>query len=365
MLISANSILENGSGILSEIFRKAFPGTKYTAEVAKRRFLQMPLVTILVGDPSSGRSLTYLIESQHGTNYQTIQNLLSSRIKEKNISGLTKEVLKGILSMARSDRERELLRYTAFISGNYTQTSARRTLGLESMNRRVLKVENSIEEAKAIRESIEQMALDEVRSIIPLHDSDPDSDTELTITPEITSDVEQHLLDVLKISNFNWFEFVCQIKAAQFETSPVKVFYSNLRNFGLSEREVNLTEQSHSAFEKDEQLYAHSRMKMERLINGDIVTDSESDDPELYNKDQEKALRKRVEAIKTSAKRQAAKRIANKKYLQRTYSHPAQNIITKFPDIGNTIEKFVQECNVGADAWRRTGILTFDGNIKV
>ncbi len=118
--------------------------------------------------------------------------------------------------MARSDRERELLRYTA---GNYT---ARRTLGLESMNRRVLKVENSIE---AIRESIEQMA---VRSIIPLHDSDPDSDTELTITPEITSDVEQHLLDVLKISNFNWFEFVCQIEAAQFETSPVKVFYSNL-----------------------------------------------------------------------------------------------------------------------------------------
>ncbi len=83
LLISANSILENGSGILSEIFRKAFPGTKYTAEVAKRRFLQMPLVTILVGDPSSGRSLTYLIESQHGTNYQTIQNLLSSRIKEK------------------------------------------------------------------------------------------------------------------------------------------------------------------------------------------------------------------------------------------------------------------------------------------
>ena len=25
----------------------------------------------------------------------------------------------------------------------------------------------------------------------------------------------------------------------------------------------------------------------------------------------------------------------------------------------------MQECNVGADAWRRTGILTFDGNIKV
>ena len=33
------------------------------------------------------------------------------------------------------------------------------------------------------------------------------------------------------------------------------------------------------------------------------------------------------------------------------------------PDIGATIENFVQEY-VGADAWR-TGILTFDGNVKV
>ena len=31
----------------------------------------------------------------------------------------------------------------------------------------------------------------------------------------------------------------------------------------------------------------------------------------------------------------------------------------------NNCEKFVEECNVGADAWRRTGLLTFDGNVKV
>ena len=37
----------------------------------------------------------------------------------------------------------------------------------------------------------------------------------------------------------------------------------------------------------------------------------------------------------------------------------------KFPDIGKSIEDFVSECNVGADAWRRTGVLTFDGNLRV
>jgi hypothetical protein len=35
------------------------------------------------------------------------------------------------------------------------------------------------------------------------------------------------------------------------------------------------------------------------------------------------------------------------------------------PNIGKEIEKFVQESGVGADAWRRTGVLTFDGNRKV
>ena len=33
-------------------------------------------------------------------------------------------------------------------------------------------------------------------------------------------------------------------------------------------------------------------------------------------------------------------------------------------DIGNVIEEYVKDNNnVGADCWRRTGVLTFDGNI--
>lgn len=35
-----------------------------------------------------------------------------------------------------------------------------------------------------------------------------------------------------------------------------------------------------------------------------------------------------------------------------------------FLDIGETIEEFVQDHQVGADAWR-TGVLTFDGNSKL
>jgi len=35
------------------------------------------------------------------------------------------------------------------------------------------------------------------------------------------------------------------------------------------------------------------------------------------------------------------------------------------PDIGKSIEAYVQDRNVGADVWRPTGVLTFDGNVKL
>ena len=40
-------------------------------------------------------------------------------------------------------------------------------------------------------------------------------------------------------------------------------------------------------------------------------------------------------------------------------------ILADYPDIGKEIEDFVSARSVGADAWRRTGVLTFDGNKQV
>ena len=40
-------------------------------------------------------------------------------------------------------------------------------------------------------------------------------------------------------------------------------------------------------------------------------------------------------------------------------------ILAKCSDIGKVIEDFVSASNVGADAWRQTGVLTFDGNTRL
>ena len=46
-------------------------------------------------------------------------------------------------------------------------------------------------------------------------------------------------------------------------------------------------------------------------------------------------------------------------------SNRTSKLLQDCPNIGAVIESFVQDNNVGADAWRRTGVLTFDGNTKL
>lgn len=375
LLTVAQQVVDNGHAVMSASFQNAFPKVKYSAEVARRRLLQMPLVSIVVGNPSTGTSLTFLLESQISVDYEAIQQLLTSHLKAKQQSSITKAALKEILSMAQSSREKELIRYTAFVSGNFTQTSARKVLGLEDMNQRVREVEKCIQEARDIRESIEEMAQEEVRSLhFEWSDSEEDSDASDSERSEdvlLTDVVEDRLVQLLRSSDFNWFEFVSQAETTVLDAecgsyeNLLQKFYCSLSKYGFTEREVRLIKQSYLAFKNDKEQYAYHRKKMERIINEEIMTDSESDNPDLYNKDQQEVLRKKIAAITRSAKRRAAKRIASRKYLQRSQSRRVRSITTQYPDIGTAIENFVQECNVGADAWRRTGVLTFDGNVKV
>ncbi len=76
-------------------------------------------------------------------------------------------------------------------------------------------------------------------------------------------------------------------------------------------------------------------------------------------------LIKKIESIKRKRRRDLKKKVENERILKRKRSRNVGKILKECPNIGKEIEKFVQESGVGADAWRRTGVLTFDGNRKV
>lgn len=101
------------------------------------------------------------------------------------------------------------------------------------------------------------------------------------------------------------------------------------------------------------------------VLNDLIVTDSESDNPEYYvnitslvDERTKKIVERKQRALKRKPRRQKAKAIASQNFLSRKISKRIGRILDKFPDIGKTIESFVTDSNVGADAWRRTGVLT-------
>jgi len=70
-----------------------------------------------------------------------VYKLLMSQKDSSDPKNISKYVLKDILSLAQSRRERELICYTAVVSGHHSQTSAKKHLGLHNMSQRILDVE--------------------------------------------------------------------------------------------------------------------------------------------------------------------------------------------------------------------------------
>ena len=76
-------------------------------------------------------------------------------------------------------------------------------------------------------------------------------------------------------------------------------------------------------------------------------------------------VKRKLVSIRTRARRLKSKLMAQRRFLQRNVRERVNKVVQECPNIGEVIEKFVQDCSVGADAWRRTGVLTFDGNVKL
>ena len=59
-----------------------------------------------------------------------------------------------------------------------------------------------------------------------------------------------------------------------------------------------------------------------------------------------------------------AREVTKTALLKRKVPKAVSITVMKFPNIGKEIESFAKQNHVGADAWRRTGVLTFSGNTK-
>lgn len=137
----------------------------------------------------------------------------------------------------------------------------------------------------------------------------------------------------------------------------------NLASYELDPQCIKLAVQSHRAYiAASNDLYEEDRTC--RSLNGEIVSDSESSDDEICHENKLQVLKKKL-TLKRQIKRLKSKAIAKSRFLSRKITKKTSKILTECPNIGNVIEEYVKDHNVGADAWRRTGVLIFDGNASI
>ena len=160
LLSVAQKVIENGFVQLSQTFMSGFPRVAYHSHSAKRCLLQLPLVAIRVGQPQSGLSEIYLFEHFPNVNYQQFLRLLNAFHLENSTKKLSmsKQQLQSVLSIARSDREQECIRYMAVVASGLSAIRARKHFGFEGVSEKAKGVENVIQEIEEIRSSYESIA---------------------------------------------------------------------------------------------------------------------------------------------------------------------------------------------------------------
>ena len=156
-------------------------------------------------------------------------------------------------------------------------------------------------------------------------------------------------------------------KQSEVVENVLSMFVENLPQLHFSNDERPLIDHSRQAYSIKE----HLKEKEADVDDGLIVSESDGEtmndlfevnDP-LHTKGISCILKRR-KGVRRKAKRVIATRIAER-FLQKRRSKKIGTIQKQFPDIGNVIEEFVRKQGVGADSWRRTGVLTFDGNRRV
>lgn len=378
MIKAAEIVIQEGIVTLSSVFKAVFPNVTYQSHNAKSRLLAMPVVAIcLIGE-------LYLLEKNDNFDYSALLRFFNKQLSQSTAkSGISRNELKQLLSIAQSERERECVKYAVYKASSITPSQARRQFGLENMKMRALHVEECIQKAQEIREAVEELAADQDKAML---DAFGACGTELGILEhedfssegsdiDASDMIEQStsalpddacLIDLLRSSEFNWFNFVDRVENSDSDMDGglLNEFFLRLPKMELTETSLHKTVQSHRAFmaaRRD----TYEQDKLARSVNGEIVTESESSCDELANETKQLIIKRKRLSIKRRARRLKTRLLAEQRFLQRRLTKKTSKILTECPNIGHVVEEFVKDHNVGADAWRRTGVLTFDGNAKL
>lgn len=300
-----------------------------------------------------------------------------------------------LLKLAESHGERQRLKYAIVKAAGMSSSRAKDMYGFNDMSSKNSEVESALEEAAAIRDAIQNIAEVKDQVIIlslGIYDTTTESEGETSDGSETDSDIreddedilfrvgtatnedeahsmqleqsgkqvsaeetetsslyDQQLVDILRCCDLNWIEFARIVTGMEENKQPnvtenmLLEFAGKLSNLNLNKEEC-LVDQSRQAY----QIQRWRKDKEDDVDDGLVVSESDGDDPNelwqvqdpLDSKGKAVILKKRA-AIQRKAKREIAKRIAERRFLKRRQSKRIGRIEKECPNIGKTIKELV------------------------
>ena len=364
-------ILNEGFIHLRQAFNMVSSDVSYTAERARRELLQIPVVSVRVGNPEKGMSFTILLEHCLGVDYSRMGLIINRMdVPSSPSHNLEKSCVQMLLNMAQSDRDRQCIKYAIYKASEISATKARHLYGFRNMNEQACKVENAMREEIA---NVKDRALLSSFGISEHTDSSEDEDADQLVRkdmPTLSTASIELCKSALVQSNYNTFSLIEALDGELGDDAPAiaEQFFQDIQSFGFSKQQLDLIMQSKEAYIAST-LDAADSERIVCALNGCVVTDSEEETSHLFANASDSScsamqvlISKRRKSIQRLKRRKRAKALAEGRIILRKKSQRISTILSACPDIGKVMEDFVSEHNVGADSWRRTGVLTFDGN---
>lgn len=223
--------------------------------------------------------------------------------------------------------------------------------------------DSTVNESADTREQQLDIGVSDNAQQLPRHAADPD--IALDKNRPLVSPAQQmeHLWLMLRENGLNWFAFVAELRILLHNYSEETMTYiltdlsDHLENMDLTGEEKGKVEFSRKAY------LEHERQRTVR--DETTLIDNESDNlDDWLTEDIKEQVKKQRELQKRKCKSIFFARKAEQRLLKRKVPKAVSKVVQKSPNIGRDIEEFLRLRKVGADAWRRTGVLTFDGNAK-
>lgn len=318
----ARQVQDRGIVELASTYQACFPHLKYRSEQAVRKLMQIPVAVVQMKLGNAGSQKLFAIENVPDLNAQRFKALAQTLLpKPSPNSGITKATLRDLCKLASTESDRLLIKYVCCKGQNLSNKNASSLYGFSNFHQQESKIMTAVNEIKELQEAVNALAEIDDKILlqgfgIALSDDESGKSGDESGDSALCSEVDD--VECIWISDSEEDEF---------------------------------------GEEGTKQEYGNDLLE---------VTDSESDNPDDYVSDDIiNKIKKQRKLIRRRKKRFFTVKKTEQRLLKRKVPRAVSRILTKFPNIGKDMEEFVKSHKVGADAWRRTGALTFDGNSKV